>query len=96
MSLEIKLESMLFYPKLEAEGDLMKLVGKGTDDDLTMDDAKKIGQKIAKMSGDRKKKYLGMASALGGYYSGQGSGKKTLDSLRKAIFKAYNTAEGEE
>jgi len=79
----------------EDAGDLMKLVGKTQDDDLTTSDAKTIGKKVADMSGDELQSYLGMIKALGGYYGGKGKGKETLDKLRKTMMDAYNKAKGE-
>lgn len=79
----------------EAEGDLKKLAGKGKGDELNSKDAKIIGGKIAKMSGDELKSYMGMVTALGGYYSGKGAGKEKLTKLREEILAAYHEAKGE-
>lgn len=49
----------------EKKGDLKKLVGKDEDEELTVNDAKKIGIKIANMEGEDKKKYVGIANFLG-------------------------------
>jgi len=79
----------------EAAGDLLALVGKGKKDDLTASDAREIGRKVAKMSGARRKKYLGMINALGGYYKGRGAGTAKLTAIRKAAMNAYNAAKKE-
>lgn len=50
---------------LEKKGDLKKLVGKDEDEELTVNDAKKIGVKIANMEGLDKKKFVGIANFLG-------------------------------
>jgi hypothetical protein len=50
---------------LEKKGDLKKLVGKDPDEELTVNDAKKIGVKIAKMDGTDKRKYVGIMNFLG-------------------------------
>lgn len=79
----------------EGSGDLLALVGKNEDEDLTMSDARAIGKKVADMDGEKLKSYLGMIKALGGYYGGKGKGKETLDKLRNAMMDSYNKAKGE-
>lgn len=49
----------------EKKGDLKKLVGKKEKDELTTNDAKKIGVKVANMDGLQKKKYVGIINFLG-------------------------------
>jgi len=49
----------------EKKGDLKKLVGKKKDEELTTNDAKKIGIKVANMEGLEKKKYVGIINFLG-------------------------------
>lgn len=49
----------------EKKGDLKKLVGKEEDEELTVNDAKKLGVKIANMEGEEKKKYVGIVNFLG-------------------------------
>lgn len=53
------------YSLLEKKGDLKKLVGKEEDEELTVNDAKKIGVKVANMDGEQKKKYVGIINFLG-------------------------------
>jgi hypothetical protein len=53
------------YALLEKKGDLKKLVGKEEDEELTVNDAKKIGTKVANMEGEEKKKYVGIINFLG-------------------------------
>jgi hypothetical protein len=53
------------YALLEKKGDLKKLVGKEEDEELTVNDAKKIGVKVANMEGEEKKKYVGIINFLG-------------------------------
>jgi hypothetical protein len=53
------------YALLEKKGDLKKLVGKDEDEELTLNDAKKIGSKVANMEGEDKKKYVGIINFLG-------------------------------
>jgi hypothetical protein len=53
------------YALLEKKGDLKKLVGKDEDEELTVNDAKKIGVKVANMEGEDKKKYVGIINFLG-------------------------------
>ncbi len=53
------------YALLEKKGDLKKLVGKDEDEDLTVNDAKRLGIKIANMDGEDKKKYVGIVNFLG-------------------------------
>jgi hypothetical protein len=50
---------------LEKKGDLKKLVGKEDDEELTLNDAKRLGVKIANMDGEDKKKYVGIINFLG-------------------------------
>jgi hypothetical protein len=53
------------FSLLEKKGDLKKLVGKDDDEELTVNDAKKLGVKIARMEGEEKKKYVGIINFLG-------------------------------
>lgn len=53
------------FALLEKKGELKKLVGKDEDEDLTVNDAKKLGIKIANMDGEDKKKYVGIVNFLG-------------------------------
>lgn len=53
------------FALLEKKGDLKKLVGKDADEELTINDAKKLGVKIANMDGEDKKKYVGIINFLG-------------------------------
>ncbi len=53
------------YALLEKKGDLKKLVGKEEDEELTLNDAKRIGRKVANMDGEEKKKYVGIINFLG-------------------------------
>jgi hypothetical protein len=53
------------YALLEKKGDLKKLVGKDEDEELTVNDAKKIGVKVANMDGEEKKKFVGIINFLG-------------------------------
>ena len=53
------------YALLEKNGDLKKLVGKDEDEELTVNDAKKIGVKVANMEGEEKKKFVGIINFLG-------------------------------
>lgn len=59
------IESFEKFSILEKKGDLKKLVGKKEKEELTTKDAKKIGQKVANMEGDEKKKYVGIINFLG-------------------------------
>lgn len=76
----------------EEKGDLLALVGKSEDDDLTDNDMRTIGRKVADMEGEELQSYLGMIKALGGYYGGRGEGKETLDKMRQTAMDAYNKA----
>lgn len=49
----------------EKKGDLKKLVGKEEDEELTVKDASRLGKKIAKMDGEKKRKYVGIINFLG-------------------------------
>tara|TARA_B100000963_G_scaffold349061_1_gene357530 strand:- start:15200 stop:15460 length:261 start_codon:yes stop_codon:yes gene_type:complete len=53
------------FSVLEKKGALKKLVGKDPDEELTTNDAKKLGKKIAKMDGKNKRKYVGIINFLG-------------------------------
>jgi hypothetical protein len=63
--MEKAIESFKKFALLEKKGDLKKLVGKEKDEDLTVDDAKRLGVKIANMEGEKKKKYVGIVNFLG-------------------------------
>ena len=53
------------FSVLEKKGELKKLVGKDPKEELTVNDAKKLGVKIANMDGEKKKKYVGIVNFLG-------------------------------
>jgi hypothetical protein len=59
------IESFNKFALLEKKGDLKKLVGKDDDEELTINDAKKLGVKIANLEGEKKKKYVGIINFLG-------------------------------
>jgi hypothetical protein len=50
---------------LEKKGELKKLVGKEEDEELTINDAKRLGVKIANMEGENRRKYVGIMNFLG-------------------------------
>lgn len=52
-------------PILEKKGELKKLVGKEEDEELTVNDAKRLGVKIANMDGEDRRKYVGIMNFLG-------------------------------
>jgi hypothetical protein len=58
-------ESFDDFSLFEKKGDLKKLVGKKEKEELTTNDAKKIGIKVANMEGLDKKKYVGIINFLG-------------------------------
>lgn len=58
-------ESFDDFHLFEKKGDLKKLVGKKEKEELTTNDAKKIGVKVANMDGLEKKKYVGIINFLG-------------------------------
>lgn len=78
--------SFVKFSLLEKKGDLKKLVGKDEDEELTVNDAKKLGVKIANMDGQKKKKYVGIINFLGAscqiYNTIWGNYKKTRDSKK--------------
>ena len=59
------IESFNKFALLEKKGDLKKLIGKDKDEELTTDDAKRLGIKIANFEGEKKKKYVGIINFLG-------------------------------
>lgn len=59
------IENFSKFKLFEKKGDLKKLVGKKEDEELTINDAKKLGIKIANMEGEEKKKYVGIINFLG-------------------------------
>jgi len=61
----MKARSFSDFSILEKKGDLKKLVGKKPSEELTVNDAKKIGSKVAKMDGTKKQKYVGIMNFLG-------------------------------
>jgi len=72
---------------LEKKGALKKLIGKDPDEELTTNDAKKLGRKIARMDGKNKRKYVGIINFLGAscdiYNELWKNYTKTRDSLAK-------------
>jgi hypothetical protein len=73
------------FALLEKKGDLKKLVGKKPKEELTVNDAKKIGSRVARMEGEQKKKYVGIINFLGAscdiYNELWKNYKRTRDSL---------------
>jgi len=63
--MKIAIERFEQYALFEKKGDLKKLVGKDEDEELTVNDAKRLGIKIANMDGEDKKKYVGIINFLG-------------------------------
>jgi hypothetical protein len=59
------IESFKDFALLEKKGDLKKLVGKKPSEELTVNDAKKIGSKVARMDGEKKQKFVGIINFLG-------------------------------
>jgi hypothetical protein len=59
------IENFNTFAILEKKGDLKKLVGKDEDEELTINDAKRLGVKIANLDGEEKKKYVGIVNFLG-------------------------------
>ena len=53
------------FALLEKKGDLKKLVGKRPEEELTVNDAKKIGSRVARMEGEQKQKFVGIINFLG-------------------------------
>ena len=53
------------FSLLEKKGDLKKLVGKKPKEELSINDASRIGKKVANMEGEQKKKYVGIINFLG-------------------------------
>jgi hypothetical protein len=53
------------FALLEKKGDLKKLVGKRPEEELTVNDAKKIGNRVARMEGEQKQKFVGIINFLG-------------------------------
>jgi hypothetical protein len=74
-------------PILEKKGELKKLVGKDEDEELTVNDAKRLGNKIAAMDGENKRKYVGIMNFLGAscniYTTMWKNYKRTRDRLDK-------------
>jgi len=75
------------FALLEKKGDLKKLVGKDEDEELTVNDAKKLGSKIARMEGEQKRKYVGIINFLGAscdiYNAIWKNYTRTRDSIKK-------------
>jgi hypothetical protein len=75
------------FALLEKKGDLKKLVGKDEDEELTTNDAKKLGSKIARMEGEKKRKYVGIINFLGAscniYNAIWKNYTRTRDSIKK-------------
>jgi hypothetical protein len=75
------------FALLEKKGDLKKLVGKRPEEELTVNDAKKIGNRVARMEGEQKQKFVGIINFLGASCDIYGelwkNYTKTRDSLDK-------------
>jgi hypothetical protein len=82
------IESFENFAILEKKGDLKKLVGKRKDEELTVNDAKKIGAKVARMDGEQKQKFVGIINFLGAscniYNELWKNYTRTRDSLEKS------------
>jgi hypothetical protein len=85
------IESFENFAILEKKGDLKKLVGKRKDEELTVNDAKKIGSKVARMEGEKKQKFVGIINFLGAscniYNELWKNYTRTRDSLEKSSKK---------
>jgi hypothetical protein len=56
----------LTFESYVKEGNSLKdLVGKEDDEELDLDDARKIGRTISKMKGEDRKKYIGIVNFMG-------------------------------
>ncbi len=53
------------FSLFEKKGALKALVGKDDDEELTVNDAGRIGKKVANMDGQQKKKFVGIINFLG-------------------------------
>jgi hypothetical protein len=53
------------FSLLEGKGELKKLAGLKPKEEISIPDAKRIGVKIAGMTGEDKKKYVGIVNFLG-------------------------------
>ena len=58
-------ESFLNEGSGQGKNSLKDLVGKDDEEELDLDDARKIGKKISKMTGDDRKKYVGIVNFMG-------------------------------
>jgi len=58
-------ESFLNEASGKGKNSLKDLVGKDDEEELDLDDARKIGKKISKMTGDDRKKYVGIVNFMG-------------------------------
>jgi hypothetical protein len=55
----------VMWKALNEANSLKELVGKDDDEDLDLDDARRIGKKVSKMVGDDRKKYVGIINFMG-------------------------------
>jgi hypothetical protein len=53
------------YQAINEANSLKELVGKDDDEELDLDDARRIGRKVSKMVGDDRKKYVGIINFMG-------------------------------
>jgi hypothetical protein len=59
------LDHPALWKALNEANSLKELVGKDDDEDLDLDDARRIGKKVSKMVGDDRKKYVGIINFMG-------------------------------
>lgn len=77
----------------EEKGLLLKIIGKSENDDLTPEDSKNIGCKIASMNNEDKKKHLLFVSSLGSTQGDQtDEAKQHIKKVKNLILGAYKGA----
>jgi hypothetical protein len=85
-------EEMMKLSLKEEKTTLLSLAGKN-DGDISPEDAKVIGQKIASMNPEDKKKHLSMVTSLGGFNLADKSNvNQDSIKLRNSILSAYKSA----
>ena len=70
----------------KSRNSLKELVGKDDEEELDLDDARRIGRKVSKMTGDDRKKFVGIINFMGAscrIYNEIWANYKTVDPERK-------------
>lgn len=88
----MKLSNLIDEILNEEKGELKALIGLEPNEPIRPVDARSLGSEIANIDNqEERNRYLAMAKALGGYYSGSNQqAQQTLTDIRNEIMASYN------